>query len=265
MTDVWRLLSLFWVYLAQYLKARMAYRYDFLVQGLTDVVWQLVNLVFILVVFTHVPTLGGWSRDEILFIYGYFLVPYGIFACLFNLWDFQERYILRGEIDRVLTRPIHSLAQVCLENLDPEALFGVVTGLIIMGYAGYRLGLDLTWYDPLVFLLLVVGSVLVYAGIYVAIAAIGFFADAKTGIAPMVWNLQNYGRYPVDIYNRLIRIVLTWILPFAYVGLYPSSYFLGRKTYYVYAAATPVVGAVVFALGLWAWNAGVRRYRGVGS
>ncbi len=45
----------------------------------------------------------------------------------------------------------------------------------------------------------------------------------------MMYNIGNYGRYPVDIYNRVIRYVLTWVLPFAFVGVYPSAYFCVKR------------------------------------
>jgi ABC-2 type transport system permease protein len=232
---------------------------------LSDFAFQATNLIFILVVFQHTSLLKGWTRDEIIFIYGFFLVPYAVFSTFFNLWDFQEKYIIRGEMDRVLTRPAHNLFQVMLETMDPQSLAGAVTGLLIMVYAGINMGLDISWYDPFVFILLVLSGVLVYGGVYTAIAAIGFFSDSKTGISPMIWNIQNYGRYPINIYNKVIRFLLTWILPFAFVGIYPAAYFLKREEYYAYTLLTPVIGIVFFTIGVMIWNFGVKHYRGAGS
>ncbi|MGR5875816.1 ABC-2 family transporter protein [Bacillus pacificus] len=42
---------------------------------------------------------------------------------------------------------------------------------------------------------------------------------------PLMYNIGNYGRYPVNIYNRVIRFILTFVLPFAFVGVYPAAYF----------------------------------------
>ncbi|WP_134699857.1 ABC transporter permease [Ammoniphilus sp. YIM 78166] len=257
--------SLFWDYLKQYLKTKMAYRLDLLNEMVSDFIFQAVNLVFILVVFQHTSLINGWSREEIIFIYGFFLVPYALFTTFFNLWDFQERYIIKGEMDRVLTRPAHNLFQVMLENLNPESLAGAVTGMIIMGYASFQMDLSYAWYDPLIFVVLVLSGVLLYGGVYTGIAAIGFYSDSKTGIAPMIFNIQNYGRYPVDIYNNVIRFVLTWILPFAFVGVYPAAYFLGRDELQLYVWLTPVMGVLFFLVGLFVWNQGVKNYRGAGS
>ncbi|MDQ0228551.1 ABC transporter permease [Metabacillus niabensis] len=257
--------SMFTQYVGQYMKTRLQYRADMVVELLSDMLFQVTNLVFILVVFGHTQFLNGWNRDEIIFIYGFFLVPYAIFGAFFNIWDFNERYIVKGEMDRILTRPIHSLFQVVLERMELESLFGAFTGIIIMAYAAIQLQLTFQWYDVLLFIVFVISGALVYAGIFVSLASIGFWSDARTSLMPMMYNIGNYGRYPVDIYNSVIRFVLTWILPFAFVGVYPAAFFLEKEEWYVYSFLTPVIGIVFFTISVLLWNAGVKKYRGAGN
>jgi ABC-2 type transport system permease protein len=258
-------LSMLTQYIGQYMKTRLEYRADMIVELLSDLLFQITNLVFILVVFGHTQFLGGWTRDEIIFIYGFFLVPYAIFGAFFNIWDFNERYIVKGEMDRILTRPIHSLFQVILERIELESLFGAITGILIMTYASIQLGLSFQWYDMILFIVFAISGALVYAGIFVSLASIGFWSDSPTSLMPMMYNIGNYGRYPVDIYNSVIRFVLTWILPFAFVGVYPAAFFLEKEEWYVYSFLTPVMGLAFFILSVILWNAGVKKYRGAGN
>ncbi|MFB7815910.1 ABC transporter permease [Paenibacillus chitinolyticus] len=258
-------LSLILDYLKNYLKTRLTYRSDFWIEVVSDLLFNGLNLVFILVVFQQTALLGDWNRDQILFIYGFFMVPYGLFSTIFNLWNFSERYIVKGEMDRILTRPAHSLWQVMLENMDPASLFSALAGLVVMIYSWVQLDLPVHWSDPLVMLMMVVSGVLIYGGIYVSLSALAFFSDSPTGIMPLIWNIQNYGRYPVTIYNKLLRGILTWILPFAFVGFYPAAYFLDPLNWKGVALLTPVVGIVFITIGLSVWNIGVKRYRGAGS
>jgi len=257
--------SMFFQYASQYLKTRFTYRVDTAVEILSDLLNQAVNLIFILVVFGHTTLLSGWNRDEIIFIYGFFLIPYALFSAFFNIWDFNERYIVKGEMDRVLTRPVHSLFQIIMERMELESLFGVITGLAVMAYAGMNLSITFTWYDVLIFIVMVIGGMFIYAGIFLSIATIGFWSDSRTDIMPTMYNISNYGRYPVNIYNKIIQFVLTWILPFAFVGVYPASYFLGRNEWYGYAFLTPVMGVIFFAMAVLLWNTGVKKYRGAGN
>ncbi|WP_127534412.1 ABC transporter permease [Paenibacillus kobensis] len=260
-------MSLFWEYLKNYAKTKLTYRADFWIEVLSDLMFQGLNLIFILIVFLQTPTLGGWSEAEVVFVYGFFMVPYGIFATFFSLWNFADRYIAKGEMDRVLTRPAHNLFQVTLENMDPPSLIGSLVGIIIMAVSYGQLGLTIHLLDIPIMILLIIGSVLIYAGMYTALTAISFYSDAPTGILPLMYNIQSYGRYPVNIYNKIIRFVLTWVLPFAFVGIIPASYFLERKADNIASLAlyTPLVGLIAFAIGLTVWNRGVKRYRGAGS
>ncbi|HZG54976.1 ABC transporter permease [Paenibacillus sp.] len=257
--------SIFLDYLKTYMKTRLSYRSDFWVEVFSDLLFLAMNLIFIVVIFEHTQLLDGWTREQIIFVYGYFMVPWGVFSAVFNLWGFTEKYIVKGEMDRVLTRPVHNLAQLLLENMDPSALLSALIGVAIMGYAWPALGVTLDWYDPLMFLLLVLGSVMIYGGIYIALTAISFFSDSPTGILPLMWNIQSYGRYPITIYNKILQLVLTWALPFAFVGFYPAAFFLEAESLLGYALLTPVVGAVFLAVGLLVWNKGIKKYRGAGS
>ena len=257
--------SLIWDYFKNYMKTRLTYRSDFWIEVLSDLLFNGLNLFFILVVFQQTELLGGWTRDQILFIYGYFMIPYGLFITFFNLWGFSEKYIVKGEMDRILTRPAYNLWQLMLENMDPSSLFSALAGAIVLGYAWVHLDLTLHWYDPFIFLVLVAGSILIYGGVYISLTSLAFFSDAPTGILPLIWNIQNYGRYPVTIYNRLLRGILTWVLPFAFVGFYPAAYFLDAAHWRWFALLTPIMGLVFFTVGITIWNFGVRRYRGAGS
>lgn len=252
-------------YLKNFLKSKLTYRSDFWIEIFSDLAFNFMNLFFILVVYMHTDALDGWTRAEVIFIYGFFMVPYGLFQGFFNLWNFGDRYVAKGELDRILTRPAHSLVQVILENMDPSSLFGSLVGLAVMAYAWTGIDVSLLWYDPFVFLFLVLGATMIYAGLYTALTAISLYSDSPTGILPLLFNIQNYGRYPISIYNATIRFTLTWILPFAFVGFYPSAYFLDKSNYLAMALLTPVVGASFLAVGLTVWHIGIRRYRGAGS
>ncbi|MBP2000355.1 ABC-2 type transport system permease protein [Paenibacillus shirakamiensis] len=252
-------------YLKNYMKSRMTYRADFWVEVISDLLFQATNLIFIFVVFMHTNSLGGWSQNEVVFVYGFFMVPFGLFSCFVNLWGFSERYIVKGEMDRIMTRPAHNLFQIFLENLDPPALVGSVIGVIIMAVSGSHLGLSMEWWTVPAMIILSLSAVAIYTGIYTTLTSLSFYSDAPTGILPLMYGVQGYGRYPVTIYNRAIQVLLTWILPFAFVGIYPASLFLERPEMRQMAWLTPVVGIVFLSIGLTAWNYGVKRYRGAGS
>ncbi len=258
--------GLFWSYLAQYAKTRLEYRWDFVAGLFTDLIYQSTAIIFLLVVFQQTPVLGGWRQEEVFFIYGYFLIPYALFGTLSSrIWSFSDQYIVRGELDRILLRPANALFQLILEGIELESLLATLTGAAIMVWAAARLDLQWQWHDPFAMVILIIGSTLVYFGIYLPLAAIAFWYDGRTGIMPLLWNVNNYGRYPVSIYNQVMRTLLTWVAPFAFVGFYPAAYFLRRGAFQTWALLTPAIGLAFCAVAYQIWKAGLRRYHGTGS
>ena len=85
------------------------------------------------------------------------------------------------------------------------------------------------------------------------------------GLAPPVYNVIRFSRYPLTIFSTPIRLLLTFILPFAWVAFYPATWFLGTSEFRQYALFTPLVGIVIVGLAYTIWRRGVRRYASTGS
>ncbi len=266
MRKVLRYLDIFLGYFAQFTKARLSYRADFLVGMAADLLSQLTSLAFLLIVFTQIPQLRGWSLDELVFIYGFFLIPYGLFNVFFSgLWSIGGYYIVDGHLDRVLLRPASGLLQILMESVDPESLNGVITGSAMVIYAAQKLHLVLSAPRLLLLGLLILGAVFVYAGLFLALSCASFWFEDRVGLLPPFYNLIDFGKYPTSIYSRSIRAVITWLIPYAFVAFYPSAMLLRGGEFTLYGLLTPVVGAAFTALGYLLWRRGLRRYQSTGT
>jgi len=253
-------------YLAMEVKCRLAYRADFWAGLISDLFHHASTLVVLLVLFSHIPHIKGWNREEMLFIYGYFLLPFSLFLTTSaNYWEFSDRYVVKGELDRLLIRPLPVLFQLMLEEIELEAFFGFPVGVALMAYSASRLGLAWGALDFLALGILVLAGTLLYHGVFLLLASLAFWAEGKTGLMPLVWNLNAYGRYPIEIYRGGLRFLLTWVLPLAFVGFIPAASFLRPRDWAPLAALTLPVSLAFFGLGLLGWRAGLRRYRGTGS
>ena len=135
---------LFSDYFTQYLKVRVSYRGDFFISVATSLAATIFALGFVLVLFHKVPQLADWSFKEVLFLYGFSLIPFGLFNILsLNLYDFGNKYIIEGKFDRVLMRPVSSLFQVLFETFRIESFQEVSTGCIDgMGVGAHAPSLD---------------------------------------------------------------------------------------------------------------------------
>ena len=137
-----RHLRLFLLYFAQYAKVRLAYKADFFIAFFSSMAATAIGFGFVLVLFTRIPKLQDWSFNEILFLYGFSLIPLGFFNVVsWNLYEFGDIYIIQGRFDRILLRPIDTLFQVLFEKFRIESLQEVVTGLGVVAISARRLHL----------------------------------------------------------------------------------------------------------------------------
>jgi ABC-2 type transport system permease protein len=258
--------SIIGAYFAQFLKSRMAYRVDFLVDLGANLFAIGVQLATLTVLFSKVSALKGWSFEQVLFIYGFSMLPLGLFNLVsVNLYRFAERYIAEGNLDRVLLRPLNPLAQVLFESFNVSGLNDLVLGLGIMTYASLQLGLSFGVLDVLVLLLLVPSAAVIYMSVFLSLTAVSFWFEDRMGLAPPVYNIIRFARYPLTIYGRGVQLFLTFVLPFAWVAYMPATWFVGGPDVRSWALLTPLVALVVLSLAYGIWKAGLRRYSSTGS
>ncbi len=261
-----KLLVLFWQYLGQYAKTRMSYKADFFIACSTSLLATVAGYGFVLVLFTRVPRLRGWSFAEILFIYGFSLIPMGLFNIVsLNLYEFGDSYIVEGKFDRVLLRPVYSLFQILFENFRLESIQEIITGVAVVVYCAARLNLHWSAANLVMFPLLILCGAVIYVCVFVIITSVNFWFEDRIGLAPPVYNMIAFGRYPITIYNTFIQFVLSWIIPFAFASFYPTVRFLGRTEFLGEFYLVPLVACVLVGLALYTWSRGVQNYKSTGS
>jgi ABC-2 type transport system permease protein len=261
-----RHLSLLVEYFIQYSKVRLAYRGDFLVALVTMVLATVFGIAVVWLIFGRIPRLLGWSFYEILFIYGFSLLPMALFNTLsINLYYFADHYIIQGKFDRVLLRPVHSLFQILFEQFRLEALGDVVLGVFLVVVCAGKLRIEMGLADWTFVAAAAVCGCVIYLAVFLMLTCVSFWMEDRVGIIPPVYNMLTFGRYPLDIYSTVVKFVLSWIVPFGFATFYPAASLLRADVYRVYAWLMPVITAVFLTLAVLLWNRGVRNYASTGS
>ena len=257
---------LFADYFTQYAKVRVSYRGDFFISLATSFAATVFALGFVIVLFKKVPQIGGWRFEEVLFLYGFSLIPYGFFNIIsLNLYEFGNSYIIEGKFDRVLLRPVSSLFQVLFETFRIESVQEIATGTFCMVYASRQLGIP--WTPARFAMLIFFGACasIIYLSVFLMLTTVSFWFEDRIGVHPPVWNMMAFGRYPLTIYNPIVQFFLCWIIPFGLASFYPSVRMLGRTVSPAYAPMVPVVAAVFLTVAISLWNLGTRHYSSTGS
>ncbi|MGH9673780.1 MAG: ABC transporter permease [Bryobacteraceae bacterium] len=257
-----RSLSLLGHYFLQYSKVRLAYRGDFALSLLTTTLATVFGILTVWLIFGRLPVVGGWKFSEVLFLYGFSLLPLSLFNMIsINLYYFSEQYLIEGKFDRVLLRPVNSLFQILFEQFRLEAAGDTALGVFLMITSSPGLSAG-EW------LFLAFGAVCgacIYLAVFLMLTCVSFWMEDRVGVIPPVYNMLTFGRYPMDIYNGFLRFLLSWVVPFGFATFYPTAAVLRAEAYRFHAWAMPVVTAVFLAAAVAVWNRGVRNYSSTGS
>jgi len=252
------------------IRAQMQYRASFLAELLGNFLITSLDFVTLAILLTQFQAIGGWTLPEVALLYGTSTVSFSLAEILGGILDDFDRWIIRGEFDRLLIRPLGMMFQVMTGAFALRRL-----GRLTQGVAA--LILALWWLHPnwqierWAFLgVTLISGFLFFMAIFIAGATTSFWTPQTAELA----NIFTYGgnfmtSYPMHIYEEWIRNIFTFLLPMAFINYYPALYLLGKPDPFglpgwVPFLSPPIAGGV-FLASLAVWRVGVRHYQSTGS
>lgn len=257
-------LGTYWLLYTLALKSRAEYRIDFAVGVLTAVSMQVAAFTFYWMVFTHAPSLGGWSAAHVLFLFGLTAMVLGLAEATFNGIWYLPWYLLEGQFDRLLIYPISSLGFVLLSKPELHSLGNFGAGAVTMAVAW-----SLASPPPFALLLIplwVLCGAAVYTALLVLMATLTFALMGPWATHLMaIHHLLNAVRYPATIYPRWLSMLLLFVLPFGAVIFVPADFLRGEGSLLLAVTAPPLAALVTCSAAVAAWNYAIRSYQSTGS
>ncbi len=248
------------------IRFRLAHRVDFLSAAGASAIGTVASFAFLPLLFSRVPLLGEWKPAEVVFLYGFSLIPLGLFNSVsMNLYEFPEKVVFEGRFDRLLLRPQSTMIQVLFDTMRVESLQETIVGIGLLAWASPRVGVTWGLARIAALALFAVSGAFVYVATFSALTAVSFRFEDRVGLVPPVYNLIAFSRYPLTIYSIWIRVFLSTVIPFAFASFYPASRLLGRLDWTPLAIASPIVGILAMVGASKLWEREVLRYSGSGT
>lgn len=251
---------------AQNLKRLMEYKADFLTGAVSFLIDQAIGIGFLFIIFSQIPQLAGFTFEQIVFIYGFSLIPKGLDHLLTdNLWCVGYFIVRKGDFDKYLTRPINPLFHVMAETFQVDAIGELILGIALSVSVIGTAELIIPPLNILLFVLIIPFAALIYTAIKIGTSAIAFWTKSSGYIIQMFYGMNEFAKYPTTIYSHFIKALVTYIIPFAFTGYYPASYFLTGENPLFNLGGTVLISLILFAISLFIWNRGINAYESAGS
>lgn len=240
------------------------YRSNLFTMLFVDIIWIAVEFSLFGVIYANTPTLAGWSQPQVYFFLGIFFASDALFTTFFqrNFWNFSD-LVNKGELDILLTKPIHPLFLALTRWMNITAIFNLFFGIAIaIRYAepagfsgGMRWALLPGW--------LAVG-VLTALVVRFAFSIWIFWTERSFALSRMYYQFFALATKPDALYPGWVRYVILTFLPFAFIGSVPARALIhGLELREFLTIILVLSGFFVFD---WVfWKKGLKRYQSASS
>ena len=260
MLRYFKLIKLFW---STAIAAELEYRLNFLLAVLSSL-GNLMGSLFGLFLFYRTGyTFPGWSWEEALIVLGLFTLLAG-FSSTFLSPNLNRivRHVQQGTLDFVLLKPVSSQFWLSTHTVSPWGLPNLIFGVVIIGYAGHRLGLPASNY-LLSLIPLACGLIILYS-LWFMLGAMSIWFVKIYNVTEVLRGLMEAGRYPMVAYPVAYQFFFTFVVPVAFLTTIPAETLLGRIEISWIGAAASLAIALLFIANTF-WRFALRFYTSASS
>lgn len=248
------------------IRSTIEYAADFWIGVIGAMMLQASGLVFITALFSQIPEIAGWSVWNIVVMYGLAMIATGLRELFCDgFWTLRAK-VNTGEFDRVLVRPISPALQSATAIVSIHGFGGLILGSTLLTLGLTRSEVTFHWWTfPYLIIVILSGTIMVSA-ISMAVNLTGFWEpSAQSALPTMMAMMIDFAKFPIDIYNNFIRVVIVVFLPYAFISYFPALVLLDRNSDWKWLGfVTPLATVWMVILTSWLWSKALNRYQGVG-
>lgn len=252
-------------YFKQNIKRLEIYDADFYLGIIGIIIENILNLLMLFFIYQLVPTLAGFTFNEMLLLYGTASLSFSIWRCFF-INTLNIGYMIRhGNLDSFLLRPLSVLYQVMMDGFDDDAWGDLVFSIILVIYANWAQSLDIGW----VILLIIMSFVtsFIFAGLSILGSMASFVSSGLADFSGLVYNFFQFSKYPIGIFGNTTKFLFTFIIPMGWVAAIPIHELIEKR--FLGFVWTIGIALVVSMLFFWIttrlWAVMLNKYVSAGS
>jgi len=270
-------LRVFGTFLRNALIREMMFQGNFLIQVITRAFWFFAQIALFGIIFSTVPQINGWNRDQYFAFMATGMLINGIVETFFmpNCANLSEQ-IRTGRLDFALVKPIDSQFLVSLERVNLAMISQLMLALALLVRSLWRIGEPISTMQLGMFLLYVVCGVMFFYSMMIVTACSSIFLGRNQGLYDFWFYITVFARYPRSIYDgrddsnqfeagEILQTGFSYVLPILLVVTVPARIIvntLEEKHWGVVALLAAALGMLI-ARAVFRWS--LNHYRSASS
>ena len=270
MAEVARTLAIWGRLLSASLRGQLSYRRSFLLETVGRFGLTAIELGAVLALFEQVPDLAGWTRWEVVYLYGVASMALGLGELVTDGVNDMPELVRLGTLDALLVRPVPALVQVLGRQCRPFHLGRFLQGALATGAALWQLG----WTPDAVTGIMPFVNVASMATVFAALFVLGGGLVVLTVQKTEAMNAFTYGgvqmaQYPLPVYRPWMQALFLFVVPVGFTAYFPATVVLGKPDALGLGAGAawlaPLVSLAFLGAAIGGWSLCLQRYRSTGS
>ena len=213
--------------------------------------------------------ISGWNYGQLAFLYGLSVISHALSMIFFVQGWFMGYYVIEGDFDRYLTRPLGVLYQFFFTNINIFGVTDLIPGILVFIYGCVKCGIRVTPLFILQVLITLAGATLIRGGIYILLGSTSFHTRSAVDFGQYTQEIMDKTTmYPLSMYPESMQFILTYLIPVGWISFYPASVLLGIDSAYnavLIPLITLAVGILVMLIAGAYFNMGLRKYESAGN
>jgi ABC-2 type transport system permease protein len=253
------------IYYRAALLTQMEYRANFTTSFVLSLMWPLWVISLLSVFFYHSADLGGWSFNEALLVVGLYDIFTGLQETLLapNIVQVTE-HIQKGTLDFVLLKPANGQMLATITACNLLRISDVLLGFGLIGIGLYRMGHFPTLLQLTTFAVMIPAGIVIVYSIWLMLTTLAFWFVRVENFGEIFYAFYETGRFPVSVYKRWLRLVLTYVVPIAFLTTFPASTLLGKLSP-LFVIGSLLIALILFYVSSRFWNYAIRFYSSASS
>jgi ABC-2 type transport system permease protein len=237
------------------------YRLDYVLRLVRAFLEVITVTVVILVFYSNIDHINGWSRYEALMVYGFFqFVSSLVYTFVgYGINDLPQN-IISGRLDQYIVRPIDAQFYVSIRMAFITNIYRSLFGLALILYTIRMLELSPSLVSIALTIIATIAACMVYYALTFAASTLAFWTFADE-IPEIMSSITAISRFPVQFFQRLKTIF--YLLPIAFIATVPASALLAKN--HLPAAISPFVALIVYFISRKLWFLGLKSYQSASS
>ncbi len=236
-------------YVKMHMRSSMQYRTNMMMLSFSSCLITLGELLAIFVLFKSFKAVGNWGFYETALMFGIITSVYAFTECFARGFDYFPSLIKGGSLDRIMVRPTNLIFQIFCSKIELSKLLKSLLGVVIAVIALFNLNIAWSFTKVVVLLLTFVCGCFVIWGVMTIGAGISVFTVEKLEFINIFTDgAKEVAYYPINIYNKWMSRLFTFIVPVACFNYLPISYLMGYGSLpQIVYALSPLFG-IAFAI-----------------